>query len=59
MTGFQRIFINTERWNEAVVTPSLAKPHEFICTPNTKTFFEIQQFKIHLKNGWYRSLFHL
>ena len=35
MTAFQRILINTERWNETVVTPSLAKPHELICTPNT------------------------
>ena len=34
MTAFQRILINTERWNETVVTPSLAKPHELICTPN-------------------------
>ena len=33
MTAFQRILINTERWNETVVTPSLAKPHELICTP--------------------------
>ena len=35
MTAFQHILINTERWNETVVTPSLAKPHELICTPNT------------------------
>ena len=34
MTAFQRILINTKRWNEAVVTPSLAKPPELICTPN-------------------------
>ena len=34
MTALQRILINTERWNETVVTPSLAKPHELICTPN-------------------------
>ena len=34
MTAFQRILINTERCNETVVTPSLAKPHELICTPN-------------------------
>ena len=34
MTAFQRILINTERRNETVVTPSLAKPHELICTPN-------------------------
>ena len=34
MTAFQRILINTERWNETVVTPSLAKPHELIYTPN-------------------------
>ena len=36
MTAFQRILINTERWNETVVTPSLTKPHELICTPNSK-----------------------
>jgi len=36
MTAFQRILRNTERWNETVVTPSLAKPHELICTPNIK-----------------------
>ena len=34
MTAFQRILINTERWNDTVVTPSLAKPHELICTSN-------------------------
>ena len=34
MTVFQRILINTERWNETVVTPSLVKPHELISTPN-------------------------
>ena len=34
MTAFQRILINTERWNETVATPSLAKPHELICIPN-------------------------
>ena len=34
MTAFQRILINTERWNETVVTPSLAKPQELIFTPN-------------------------
>ena len=33
MTAFQRILINTERWNETVVTPSLAKPHELIFVP--------------------------
>ena len=37
MTAFQRILINTERWNETVVTPSLAKPYKLICTPNTTT----------------------
>ena len=37
MTAFQPILINTERWNETVVTPSLVKPHELICTPNNKT----------------------
>ena len=35
MTAFQRILINTERWNDTVVTPSLAKPLELICTPNS------------------------
>ena len=34
MTAIQRILRNTERWNETVVTPSLSKPHELICTPN-------------------------
>ena len=34
MTAFQRILINTEPWSETVVTPSLTKPHELICTPN-------------------------
>ena len=34
MTAFQRILINTELWNETVVTPSLAKPHELNNTPN-------------------------
>ena len=34
MTDFQRILINTERWNETEVTPFNAKPHELICTPN-------------------------
>ena len=34
MTAFQRTLTNTERWNETVVTPPLAKPHELICTPN-------------------------
>ena len=39
MTAFQRILINTERWNETVVTPSLAKPHELICIPNNLSVF--------------------
>ena len=41
MTAFQRILINTEqRWNETVVTPSLAKPRELICTPNILTILD-------------------
>ena len=35
MTAFQRIVIHTGRWNETVITPSFAKPHELICAPNT------------------------
>ena len=44
MTAFQRILINTERWNGTVVTPSLAKPHELICTPNIT--FQVDAFDV-------------
>ena len=44
MTAFQRILTNTEWWNETVVTPSLAKPHQLICTPNT--------LDVKMRNKW-------
>ena len=47
MTAFQRILINTERWNETVVTPSLAKPHELIYTPITNRYL---RFKFNCDN---------
>ena len=33
MTAFQRILKNTERWNDTVVTPSLAKPLQILFVP--------------------------
>ena len=49
MTAFQRILINTERWNETVVTPSLAKPHELICTPNIILYLHLILDSLHIE----------
>ena len=52
MTAFQRILINTERWNETVVTSSLAKPHELICTPITIRIFIVKNVTSNISKGF-------